>query len=463
MSAPGVDPSIDLGRGLRPIPVRTLCEAMTDVQTTQPTGGLGVAQWQRPLLPAALLEESSGRRTPRDWIVDAVMYAVCGGFGFAILASTAPERSMTTLWLDGLCGVIAFAALWFRRSHPGRVAVIVLALSGFSALAAGASLAACFNAALRIEPRRLAGVAALGLAGAAVSAFAYGNVNGYDWGGLVVGILLTIVVIGWGLWTRAQRDLVVSLHERAHRMEAERRLLEEQARDAERRRIAREMHDVLAHRISLLSVHAGALEFRPDAPPDEISAAAGVVRGAAHAALQELRGVIGMLREDEEVAGVVGEDDEAEGDRAVEPPQPTLEAVPALVDESRAAGARVRLRIVAPDTAAMPATLGRTVYRIVQEGLTNARKHAPGAAVDVDVLEGDGALVVRVASRAPVGTPVGGRAAAAAGPADSPPGAGTGLVGLGERVALAGGSLEHGPDAAGDFVLRATLPLEVAA
>jgi signal transduction histidine kinase len=110
----------------------------------------------------------------------------------------------------------------------------------------------------------------------------------------------------------------------------------------------------------------------------------------------------------------------------------------------------VRCRLAVPD-AALPAALGRAAYRIVQEGLTNARKHAPGAAVEVTIsTRADGALVVEVVSRRPVGV-------AAPGPF-ALPGAGTGLIGLSERVELAGGELEHGPDAAGDFVLRATLP-----
>jgi len=412
----------------------------------------GVAQWQRLLLPAALLEEPGARRTPRDWIVDALMYAISGGFGIAILGATAAGRADGLVALDVACGVIAFVALWFRRRRPVAVAVLVIVLSCFSALAAGAALAACFNAALRMEPKPLVGVAGLAVAAGAVSAAVYSDNPGYDWGGLVIGILLTVVVIGWGLFARAQRDLVRSLHERAKWMEAERRLHEEQAREAERRRIAREMHDVLAHRISLLSVHAGALEFRPDAPPEEIAEAAGVVRGAARAALQELREVVGVLREDGEVGAAGG----------TEPPQPTLVDLPALVEESRAAGARVRLRVAAPEAEAVPAALGRTAYRIVQEGLTNARRHAPGAAVDVEVVGGEGELVVSVVSRWPVGAVAGGgevvTEATGGEVVTEATGAGTGLIGLGERVALAGGTLAHGPDAAGDFVLRATLP-----
>ena len=135
-------------------------------------------------------------------------------------------------------------------------------------------------------------------------------------------LLLTAVVIGWGLFARVRREHVLSLRERAARLEAEQRLRIEQAREAERRRIAREMHDVLAHRVSLLSLHAGALEFRPDAPPEEIAEAAGVIRATAHAALEELR---------------AGDRRAARRRRAAsapEPPQPTLADIPALVEES---------------------------------------------------------------------------------------------------------------------------------
>jgi signal transduction histidine kinase len=174
-------------------------------------------------------------------------------------------------------------------------------------------------------------------------------------------------------------------------------------------------------------VHAGALEFRPDAPPEEIASAAAVIRETARSALQELREVIGVLRE-QPVDGVA-------------PPQPTLDAIPALIEESRAAGMRVASRI---DAGGGEDTVGRTAYRVVQEGLTNARKHAPAAAVEVTVAASD-SLVVEVVSR---------RSALAREPG---PG-GSGLIGLAERVALAGGALEHGPNPRGDYVLRATLP-----
>jgi len=243
---------------------------------------------------------------------------------------------------------------------------------------------------------------------------------------VLLSVLITLFVIPWGLFTRAQRDLLRGANERARAAEAEQRAHVEQAREAERRRIAGEMHDVLAHRLSLLSVHAGALEFRPDAPPEEIAEAAGVIRANARDALQELREVIGVLRSDAD--GVV-------------PPQPTLDAIPSLIEESRAAGMKVSAQV---GVAGGDVLLGRTAYRVVQEGLTNARKHAPAAAVEVSVQAAED-LVVEVVSR---------RSALRV---ESEPG-GSGLIGLAERVELVGGALEHGLNPRGDFVLRATLP-----
>ena len=206
-------------------------------------------------------------------------------------------------------------------------------------------------------------------------------------------MLITGVVVGWGLFVRVQRELVLSLRERAERVEAEQRQRVEQAREAERLRIAREMHDVLAHRVSLLSLHAGALEFHPDASAEEVAQAAAVIRSSAHAALEELRDVIGVLREG------------APGD-GPEPPQPTLAEIPALIEESRVAGMHVRWHIDVPGDAVLPAALGRAAYRIVQEGLTNARKHAPAAAVEVTITaEAGAASSWRSSAAGPSGSP----------------------------------------------------------
>ncbi len=179
----------------------------------------------------------------------------------------------------------------------------------------------------RGDPRSrasLAVVAALSIASCFAIPMMYPSGDGY-WFGAGIGLLCTGVVFGWGLFVRARRELVRSLVAQADRAG-------EEARAAERRRIAREMHDVLAHRISLLSVHAGALEFNPDAPPAEVAEAAGVIRASARAALAELRDVIGVLREED-------------GADLTARPQPTLADLDTLVEESRAAGMRLTARI----------------------------------------------------------------------------------------------------------------------
>jgi signal transduction histidine kinase len=392
-------------------------------------------RWQRMLLPGEL-RGADGRRSARDWVVDVLMYTIAAGVSTLVLAETWADHGSPAIALDLALGAVAFVALWFRRSHPMTVGVVAGVASMVSATAGGPALIALFNVAIRAPRRGILAIVGLALASTAILPLLYPGNELYSTQ-IVLGVLITGVVVGWGLFVRVQRELVLSLREHAARLESEQRLRIEQAREAERLRIAREMHDVLAHRVSLLSLHAGALEFHRDASAEEVAEAAAVIRASAHAALEELRDVIGVLRE-----GTPG--------AAPEPPQPTLAEVPALVEDSRLAGMRLRTHIDVPGDAALPAALGRAAYRIVQEGLTNARKHAPGAAVEVTITAHAGAdVIVEVVSRRAVGVAAG---------APSIPGAGTGLVGLAERVALAGGELEHGPDDAGDFVLRATLP-----
>jgi signal transduction histidine kinase len=398
---------------------------------------VALPRWQRMLLPGELRDGARGRRSARDWVVDLAMYAIAAGTSALVLGATASDHSGLAIAVDLALGAVSFVALWFRRSHPVAVGVITGVCSLASATAGGPALLALFNVAIRASRRAIAGMCALALASTAIFPLLYAGDDPYVFQ-ILLGVLITAVVVGWGLFVRVQRELVLSLRERAATLEADQRLRVEQAREGERLRIAREMHDVLAHRVSLLSLHAGALEFHPDASAEEVAEAAGVIRASAHAALEELRDVIGVLRDGAPAS-------------APEPPQPTLADIPALVEECQGAGMRVRCRLEVPADAALPAALGRAAYRIVQEGLTNARKHAPGAAVQVTIAADAGtALVVEVVSR---------RAVSVAAPAPlALPGAGTGLVGLAERVELAGGELRHGPDEAGDFVLRATLP-----
>ena len=252
---------------------------------------------------------------------------------------------------------------------------------------------------------------------------------------VVVAFAVYAALLGWGAQARARERLIGSLAERARRAEADQEQRVAEARIAERTQIAREMHDVLAHRLSLLATYAGAMAYRPDAPVAQRTQAADVIRTGAHEALEELRQVIAVLRDDHDPA------DEGDGTR----PQPTLADLPALVAECTAAG--MEITVTDRTTGAPPSTIGRAAYRIVQEALTNARKHAPGAPVTLTLAGGTEAGWLTVTAKNPCAADGGAHL----------PSSGTGLVGLAERARLVGGHLEHaaGPDG---FQLEARLP-----
>ncbi len=391
------------------------------------------------MLPEVLVpaEGSRHRRSRRDWFVDTAFFLLALGGGALLLAGVASTEDMPE-WLTLLdlgAGLIGCVLLWWRRRWPVHVAVALALIGGFSAFSGAAGALALFTVAVHRRFAVVVAVAAVGIATVPVYILLHPKENDPAWASVAFIVIITAGTIAWGMYVRARRQLVLSLRDRAERAEAEQQMRVEQAQAHERARIAREMHDVLAHRISLLSMHAGALEFRPDAPPEEIARAAGVVRASAHQALEDLREVIGVLREES-----------LDGDP--ERPQPTLANLPGLLDESRQAGMHVSSECLVEDLTAVPEGVGRNAYRIVQEALTNARKHANGATVDVtlDGAAGTG-LTVEVRNRLPVGS------------APAPiPGAGTGLIGLSERTSLAGGRLEHGRTPGGDFELRAWLP-----
>nr|WP_192583285.1 histidine kinase [Streptomyces albicerus] len=403
---------------------------------------------RRWFLPSAITAEldpdnvgPKGRpkRTARDWVVDFSCFLVAIAIGL-LGADALPKEPNTPYALevvDQWLGAFACAAVWLRRRWPVGLAVAMLLVGFVSNTAGGAAIVALFTLAVH---RPFKYVAWLGGVSIVLLPVYYWVRPDSDLSYIVsvaLGGLLTVALAGWGMFVRSKRQLMLSLRDRARRAETEAELRAEQAQRLAREAIAREMHDVLAHRLTLLSVHAGALEIRPDAPRAEVSRAAGVIRESAHEALQDLREIIGVLR--------------ASGDGADESgrPQPTLAALEGLVSESREADMKVTLdnRVADADAATVPASVGRTAYRIAQEGLTNARKHAPGAEATVTVsgAPGDG-LTISVRNPPP--------------PGDVPhvPGSGQGLIGLTERATLAGGHLEHGPDEDGGFEVRAWLP-----
>jgi signal transduction histidine kinase len=394
------------------------------------------------LLPSVLVPEDERRgRTVRDWVVDTLAFVIAVVGGLAIYGDTHSHNDFPEWFiaLDLLAGAVMCVALWWRRRYPVALGIAAVVAGSFSAAAGAAAALAFFSLAVH-RPFRVVAPLVVAVFATQPIYLAIFPQEDVPYG---VAFALSVLIIGmvviWGMFVRSRRQLVVSFRDRAERAETEQQLRVEQARGQERARMAREMHDVLAHRISLLSLHAGALEFRPDASPEEVARAAGVIRASAHQALEDLRQVIGVLRDDP-------------GGAAPERPQPTLADLPALIEESRGAGMRVASAWEVAPEAVVPEALGRTAYRIVQEGLTNARKHARGSLVDVAVsgAPGDG-LVIEVRNRLPVG---------AAAAATTIPGTGTGIVGLLERATLAGGRLEHGRTEAGDYRLWAWLPWE---
>jgi signal transduction histidine kinase len=402
---------------------------------------------RRWLLPSAVVHEldpdtrrsgRSGRprRTARDWVVDFSCFLLAVAIGLAAADSLpdAPDTPHALAVVDQWVGALACGAVWLRRRWPVALAVAMLPVGFVSTTAGGAGMVALFTLVVHRPFRYVAWIGGVALGLVPLLVWLRPDPDLPYPAAVALTVLLTLTVIGWGMFVRSKRQLMLSLRDRARRAEAEARLRAEQAQRLAREAIAREMHDVLAHRLTLLSVHAGALEFRPDAPREEVARAAGVIRESAHEALQDLREIIGVLR-------AAGEPDDAGR------PQPTLAALDALVAESREAGMKVTLDNRATDPAAVPASVGRTAYRIAQEGLTNARKHAPGAEVRVSVAGSPGeGLLVTVRNPPPEGEvpPV--------------PGSGQGLIGLTERATLAGGRLEHGPAEDGGFRVRAWLP-----
>ena len=254
-------------------------------------------------------------------------------------------------------------------------------------------------------------------------------------------VVVTVLVVGvpvlLGLLIGSRRALVEHLRGEAERLEREQLLEAERAKAQERARIAREMHDVVAHRVGLMVLHAGALEVSLADPRAAEQAA--LVRRTGKEALDELRQVLGVLRE---------RDDGVPLD-----PQPTLADLDRLAQQSRDAGMEV-LVAVEGERRRLPATVERAAYRLVQEALTNVHKHAANASTEVRVCYGRERLEVTVGNARPPDGSHPGQALA---------GGGHGLLGLRERVALLGGTFEAGPRFDGGFEVSASIPAEVPA
>jgi signal transduction histidine kinase len=233
----------------------------------------------------------------RSWLLEGGLVVPAALVGTFFLRTSVAEGDGQPIGLELAVGVLAFAGLvLFRRDHPVGLTLALIPLGITFGLPMGATPVALFSVALHRRARTAVLLAALhAVLVAGVYLLALGPTAKYVESVLFV-VLLHVSLVAVAMVIRSQRLLVRSWTDRARQAEEGQRLRTEQARLGERTMIAREMHDVLAHRISLLAVHAGALEVRRDAPPAE-RAAAGVIRECAHDALEDLREVIGMLRE----------------------------------------------------------------------------------------------------------------------------------------------------------------------
>jgi signal transduction histidine kinase len=399
-------------------------------------------------------------RDPHPVAADVLLTIVCAGLGVLTELVELPE---TEAYRDGNAGsvLLALAAtvpLLWRRSHP--VAVLVAAGASvvvhgyfvfpgsgpFLGAAAALYAVACYGSTRAARVSLVVVLAAQPL-GMAVS----DDPNFNSWGDALVGMVIFAAIWVFGDSRRVRRLHLELAEERAARAERER---DEQARVAvreERTRIAREMHDIVAHSVSVMVVQAGAARRTAARDPAAAAEAAGQIEETGRDALREMRRVLGVLRSAE---GDTGQAPSPTGDGtgdghvgSVPEPQPTLSEVTTLVTTCREAGLDVRLRIDG-EPRPLPSGVELAAYRIIQEALTNTMKHAGPARAEVRMAYHADALTIVVADD--------GR-----GLGLEPPGSGHGVPGMRERVAVYGGDLDAGPHPGGGFRVRARLPLPV--
>jgi signal transduction histidine kinase len=250
---------------------------------------------------------------------------------------------------------------------------------------------------------------------------------------LTEAILTAAVPILVGVVVRTRRGSTELLAVQERRHEGERALLEE------RQRIARELHDVVAHHMSVIAIQAEAGPYKVQDPPKELVESFAEIRAGALSGLKELRRVLGVLRSDTpDIA-----------------PQPGLDDLDGLLESARSAGVTVSAD-VSGTARPLPAGVDLSAYRIIQEALSNVMRHAPGAAAQVKLYYGDAALVVEIRNdHCPPGT-------GTPGEQDRVPGdgGGHGIIGMRERATMLGGHLQAGPTEKGEFLVTAALPLD---
>lgn len=362
--------------------------------------------------------------------VGLFLLALLGGvifLGVRLEGTPAPTDGQVAL--DLLLGLVAVALVPFRKRWPLAIAVAATACMVGSTFSIVAFLIIVGSLATRRRIQDLYVMGPLMLLAVLIPLI---GTPLREWpASLISGVVSFGLFWLGGAYLGARRALLTTAQDRAATLEREQAMRLTQAKTAERTRIAQEMHDVLAHRISLIAVHANVLAYRDDLTREQTKEHATVVREAAEKAVAELADVLGVLR------GGEGADNSA-------PPQPTLARLPDLIADARSAGTAVAVIGRIPDLDELPEGTSRTAYRILQECLTNARKHATGQPVTICITGEEGShLALEVRNPTAPGEPVIG-------------GSGMGLMGLAERVELAGGHLEFG-ESGGFFAVKARL------
>ncbi len=383
---------------------------------------------------------ASETQPPLRWVDHAWRDAACLAFSVLVWQTVAgiEWREHRTLFaLEVVLGAAAFVLVHFRRRAPVPIALVIAAMSAASGLAAGPATLAAVSVATRRDVRQVVLVGAANFAAAQTWTTLAPLEDNDTLITTLVNLAVNAGMMGWGLYIGSRRELLWTLRSRVERAETEQDLRVGQARSTERARIARELHDVLAHRITQVSMQAGALAFRDDLDSERLREGLGQIQSQANDALHELRDVLGVLREDDPGP-------------ATARPQPTYDDIPALVAEAQTLGLEVAWTDHVDATTPVPPATGRTVYRIVQEGITNVRKHAPGAEVAISST-GDPHAGITVV----LANPLAGRTSSSR--RTGAPGSGLGLVGLRERTELRGGRLDQRTEGA-TFVLEAWLP-----
>jgi signal transduction histidine kinase len=372
----------------------------------------------------------------RDLILDALLWLTCTFVLVALrLAHGVAGPELPTWWHVVIGSAVLAVAIAVSRRWPLLAVVLVAPTAMASQWAMAAVFLLAYLAGRRAPQVRPAAVVFAGVLAAGAVALLVTGAHIETWLDVLWGAAVS-AAFPWlaGMCVRTYRDLAAGGWTRAEQLERQQRIVDERARLRERTRIAGDMHDALGHDLSLIALRAGALELAADLS-EQRRVEAAELRRAAGRATEQLREVIGMLR--------LATD---QGD-----PDPGTESVAALVARARAAGVDVSLDEVPTGRAVPPAKIERALHRIVQESLTNATKHAPGARVTVLVSYRESATRATVLN----GPATRNRQAAR--------GNRSGLIGLEERVRLLGGSLRAESDEHGGFVVDAHLPHSAAA